>query len=139
MATKDPIDHLTLKQARLALKNIREVLYPGGDADAEWDSDTADNVARVFTIAGITLNPKAEPVTPEDLIRNEADRLYDNEKIREPLFEEAYEIFPGYNDEEAEDAADWIYDRMLEKAAPKFRENAVFMTHLYENIYAGLT
>ncbi len=36
-----------------ALRAIQEVLWPGGDRDHEWDSETIDEVANVLHNAGL--------------------------------------------------------------------------------------
>lgn len=51
------VEDLTGKQALLIVSELREVLWPGGDLDAEHGSDTIEDVA---AIEGL------RPVAPDD-------------------------------------------------------------------------
>ena len=42
----------SIPEAEETLRKLAEVLWPDGDADHEWSSDTIDEVARVLTDAG---------------------------------------------------------------------------------------
>lgn len=63
-----------------------------------------------------------------------ARAVYD-EPAREELFEQAYDLFPGYNGEQADEAADWIFGRLVGgRSLPQ-----TVLDLLYEEIYEGLT
>jgi hypothetical protein len=51
----DPLDKLTKAQAIKALKDVREQLWPEGNPDQEWDSDTVESVSIVI----LELDPRA--------------------------------------------------------------------------------
>jgi len=63
-----------------------------------------------------------------------AKSLYEREECR-ALFKRAYEIFPDYNSDQAQDAADWIFDRLVPADDLPEKER----DELYEMIMAGLT
>ena len=73
-----------------------------------------------------------------------ADAMYDNEAVRSPLFEEAYELFPDCGHDQLDEATDYIfdhmcnhYDELLESLTEQQREDVEM--HLYESIQAGLS
>lgn len=66
--------------------------------------------------------------------QNKAEKLYESSEC-ERLFEEAWKAFPRYNTDQAEEAADWIFDHLTADNELTDAEQ----TELYENIYAGLT
>ncbi len=66
----------------------------------------------------------------------QATRLYDSDECRR-LFKEAYERFPDYNTEGADDATDWILDELLLLQVDEVPQEV--RDRLYEMIFAGLT
>jgi hypothetical protein len=67
-------------------------------------------------------------------LASKVDKIYHSKKC-EKLFDEAREIFPGYNGEQAPDASDWIFERLIEGKRLSQKER----DELFESIYAGLT
>lgn len=70
-----------------------------------------------------------------------ASELYDNDEVRGHYFAAAYERFPGYNDRQSFDAADYIMDRFATDFADKYTDDEwdKISEILYENVLAGLT
>ena len=79
-----------------------------------------------------------------------ADQLYDyflHTKDGQDIWNLAYKVFPEYNTEQSDEAADYIYDNfstwledneeIIGKNAEKWLEE--FGEEMYESIYAGLT
>ena len=65
--------------------------------------------------------------------QSKAELLYESEKC-EKLFDEAWVIFPKYNTSQSQDAAEWIFDRLVTS-----RLSQKSCDDLFEMIYAGLT
>ena len=42
-----------MRNASFVLNQIVESMYPGGDPDAEWSSDTLDTIASILQSAGL--------------------------------------------------------------------------------------
>lgn len=79
-----------------------------------------------------------------------SDQLYDyflNTKEGQDIWNLAYKVFPEYNTEESDEAADYIYDNFSswlednEEIIGMTTENWLkeFGEEMYESIYAGLT
>jgi hypothetical protein len=79
-----------------------------------------------------------------------SDQLYDyflNTKSRQDIWNLAYKVFPEYNTEQSDEAADYIYDNfsnwledneeIIGVSAEKWLSE--FGEEMYESIYAGLT
>lgn len=50
--TKD-VSELSESQLRYLVEEIRDVLWPGGDPESEWNSDTASSVASILRSEGL--------------------------------------------------------------------------------------
>jgi hypothetical protein len=74
-----------------------------------------------------------------DLVaRSDAEKIY-YKSLRKRYWKDVYRIFPDFNGDEAEDAADWLIDRIqmdFEEYEDTWDE---IQEELYEMIYAGLT
>jgi hypothetical protein len=79
-----------------------------------------------------------------------SDQLYDyflNTKSGQDIWNLAYKVFPEYNTEQSDEAADYIYDNfsnwledneeIIGVSAEKWLSE--FGEEMYESIYAGLT
>lgn len=65
-------------------------------------------------------------------MKSAAEKLYGSDRCQ-ALFQEAYELFPGHNTSQADEAADWILDHLYDGDDEDLRGE------LYEAIHAGLT
>lgn len=74
------------------------------------------------------------------LERRRAHQIYERKYVSD-FFVEAMELFPEYNTDQADEAADYIIglieDRLLNNAEPEMSGEC--RTELFESIYAGLT
>jgi len=70
--------------------------------------------------------------------------MYDNDEVRTPLFEEAYELYPDCGHDQLDEATDYIFDYMTKEysellASLTEQQREDVEMHLYESIQAGLS
>jgi len=60
MNSTDPVDRLTVHEARTLLKEIREILWPTHDPDEQWSPDTLVAIGDMI----VQLRPAPRPAQP---------------------------------------------------------------------------
>jgi hypothetical protein len=75
----------------------------------------------------------------EDRQFTDPEDFYQDAVVASGLFDEATQLFPGYNNTQSTDAAEWMMDQIEDLFVPGDANWASMRDEVYDKIMAGLT